>query len=68
MGFFDNLRTDANTSTTPAPARRVRDPVCGMRIQPERAAGSSAGPSGTIHFCSVNCKNRFDANPSMYGQ
>jgi len=44
----------------------VRDPVCGMTIDPERAAGSSDYGGETVYFCSKGCKAKFDADPGAY--
>jgi P-type Cu+ transporter len=40
------------------------DPICGMTVDPERAAGSSKVGDETIYFCSLGCKKRFDAAQS----
>ena len=45
---------------------KVVDPVCGMTIEPAKAAGSSPAGSGTIYFCSPRCKEKFDANAVAY--
>jgi Cu+-exporting ATPase len=44
----------------------VRDPVCGMEVDPETAAGSSTYEGVTYYFCSEACKTTFDAEPSKY--
>jgi Cu+-exporting ATPase len=44
----------------------VTDPVCGMNIDPARAAGSSEYGGATYYFCSPHCKAKFDANPTTY--
>ena len=44
----------------------VLDPVCGMTIDPAKAAGSSQYEGETIYFCSKHCKAKFDADPSVY--
>ncbi|MGH7823507.1 MAG: heavy metal-binding domain-containing protein, partial [Candidatus Binatia bacterium] len=44
----------------------VVDPVCGMTIDPARAAGSSRYGGRTIFFCSTRCKTKFDADPLGY--
>ena len=49
----------------PSPPRAI-DPVCGMAVDPESAAGRSDFEGTTYHFCSVSCKRRFDAEPSRY--
>ena len=49
-----------------ATAGQVTDPVCGMKIRPQDAAGSSEFNGHTIYFCSKGCKQAFDANPAKY--
>jgi len=44
----------------------VKDPVCGMEIDPETAAGSSEYEGVTYYFCAEACKTEFDAEPSKY--
>src|ERR1700730_117609 len=44
----------------------VRDPVCGMTVNPQRAAGSSIYQGQTYHFCSKSCVAKFEANPEKY--
>lgn len=42
------------------------DPVCGMKVDPAKAAGTSEYNGQTIYFCAKSCKAKFDANPSQY--
>jgi len=42
------------------------DPVCGMTVDPDHAAGSSTYRGQTIYFCGLHCKAKFDANPAAY--
>jgi Cu+-exporting ATPase len=42
------------------------DPVCGMKVNPERAAGRSEYMGKTYYFCNLNCKREFDADPEKY--
>ena len=49
-------------------ATTVRDPVCGMTVKPESAAGQSSYGGHTHFFCSAGCKQKFDANPTRYFQ
>lgn len=44
----------------------VIDPVCGMSVDPENAAGHSKFEGRDYYFCSVACKTQFDANPGNY--
>src|SRR5699024_4338439 len=37
------------------------DPVCGMTVDPMRAAAVSERDGKTYYFCSQSCKERFDA-------
>ncbi len=46
----------------------VKDPVCGMEIDPASAAGSSEYEGQTIYFCNLNCKQSFDAEPEKYAK
>ena len=43
-----------------------KDVVCGMQVDPAKAAGSSQYKGNTYHFCSTACKTKFDANPGNY--
>jgi Cu+-exporting ATPase len=43
-----------------------KDPVCGMQVDPAKAAGTSQYKGKTIYFCSKVCKTKFDANPGQY--
>ena len=49
-------------------AEVVKDPVCGMKVDPAKAAGQSQNQELTYSFCSVGCKNKFDLNPAHYIQ
>lgn len=44
----------------------VKDPVCGMEVTPEMAAGSSVYEGRTYFFCSRHCLEKFRAEPSAY--
>ncbi|MDQ6739693.1 MAG: YHS domain-containing protein [Actinomycetota bacterium] len=44
----------------------VTDPVCGMKIDPQKAAGQSEYQGRTYYFCSAGCKRKFDENPHQY--
>ena len=43
-----------------------KDVVCGMQVDPSKAAGSSELNGKTYYFCSKGCKTKFDANPQQY--
>ena len=42
------------------------DPVCGMTVDPERAAGSFVYRDQTYYFCSTHCLHRFRENPELF--
>ncbi len=44
----------------------VTDPVCGMRIDPSKAAGTSVFRGTTYYFCSVACTEKFNADSEAY--
>ena len=47
----------------------VRDPVCGMAVDPATARGGSAVHEGqAYHFCSSGCRAKFEADPERYLQ
>jgi YHS domain-containing protein len=45
-----------------------RDVVCGMQVDPAKAAGSSEYNGKTYYFCSKSCKTKFDANPGQFAK
>jgi len=49
----------------PAPSRAT-DPVCGMTVDPQSAAGSHEHEGVKYFFCSNNCLARFSADPARY--
>jgi P-type Cu+ transporter len=49
----------------PAP-NTVRDPVCGMYVEPAGARGSAEFQGKTYYFCSPRCVERFKAEPEKY--
>lgn len=42
------------------------DPVCGMEVDKETAAGKSEYKGQTYYFCSPGCKTAFDKDPEKY--
>ncbi len=42
------------------------DPICGMTVEPETAAGSHDHLGTTYYFCSRHCLNTFRADPANY--
>jgi len=44
----------------------MKDPVCGMNVDPASAAGTSQYQGQTVYFCSQGCKAKFDADPGEF--
>ena len=45
---------------------QVKDPVCGMTIDPSKAVGTAEYSGQTYHFCGSKCLERFKADPARY--
>jgi len=48
------------------PASGVKDPVCGMAVDPARAAGQFHYADATYFFCATSCLEKFRADPTKY--
>ena len=47
------------------PPGKDKDPVCGMMV--ETAAAKTSVHAGRLyHFCSTNCRERFEESPASY--
>ena len=46
--------------------KMFKDPVCGMDVDPQTAAGKSEYKGQTYYFCSPGCKASFDKDPEKY--
>lgn len=44
----------------------VKDPVCGMSVNPDAAAGSTEYKGQMYYFCSEHCQHRFQNSPDQY--
>src|SRR5215467_2951768 len=44
----------------------VLDPVCGMYVMPEKAAGHVRHDGRDYYFCSKHCELKFSSNPEEY--
>ena len=51
--------------TAAKPAIEI-DPVCGMKVNPEKAAASTEHAGRVWHFCGQGCFQKFQANPLQY--
>ena len=46
----------------------ARDPVCGMTVDPAKAAAHAEHKGETYYFCAKGCAQKFSANPEKYLQ
>jgi len=46
----------------------VRDPVCNMEVNEQNSAAQSKYQGQTYHFCSEECKEKFDKAPDQYAR
>jgi uncharacterized protein len=54
-------------SRKPEPgAKLVRDPVCGMSVDPATAPERAQHMGTTHYFCSAACRSKFEADPARY--
>ena len=44
----------------------VRDPVCGMMIEPQDAVSEQEFEGNTYYFCNHSCTQKFAADPKSY--
>ena len=49
-----------------SPAFRAKDPVCGMSVDPAKAAGHIEHAGVTYHFCATSCLEKFKVDPAKY--
>ena len=60
---------DALSKSAPSQDRvgpTVKDPVCGMHVDPLTAAGSYEHGGQNYFFCSPHCLSKFRADPAKY--
>jgi YHS domain-containing protein len=46
--------------------QQVRDPVCGMSVDPSTAAARVTHGSKEYYFCSQQCRGAFQSDPARY--
>jgi Cu+-exporting ATPase len=44
----------------------VKDPVCGMDVDPEKTPHHAEHEGASFHFCSAKCREKFVADPTRY--
>lgn len=58
--------TDHDAAPSAGAGATVRDPVCGMTIDPDTAAGHETHDGADYSFCSDACREDFLADPARY--
>ncbi len=48
------------------PSVKVKDPVCGMDVDPANAKAKANYQGKTFHFCCSGCATKFQTNPEKY--
>ncbi|MFB9619717.1 heavy metal translocating P-type ATPase [Brooklawnia cerclae] len=67
MNLFSHHHGDAHAAHAhDEGATRVVDPVCGMSIDPAKAAAAREYDGNTVYFCSQGCAKAFDEDPAKY--
>lgn len=46
--------------------KTVKDPVCGMKVDPAKTDAHAGHANRTYYFCSQNCADLFKANPARF--
>lgn len=44
----------------------AKDPVCGMKVEGNKAAATATYKGTTYYFCSTGCKTTFENKPEKY--
>ena len=60
------MTEDQHNRPVHAASAEVLDPVCGMTISPEDAAGTHKHRGTLYHFCNPGCLEKFKADPERY--
>ena len=62
----DPERFLAPKSPEPAAKESLRDPVCGMKVDPATAKHKAEHGGQPYYFCSAGCQAKFSADPARY--
>ena len=58
---MEHTQTDHDPEQGPPAGSRVKDPVCGMMVDPGKSAHHADHAGTTHHFCSAGCRGKFAA-------
>ncbi|MEO7351208.1 MAG: YHS domain-containing protein, partial [Marmoricola sp.] len=59
---MSHVHEDHNFTASPV----VKDPVCGMDVDPSSSEHHVERDGAAYHFCSAHCQARFEADPAQY--
>jgi Cu+-exporting ATPase len=60
------MTVKAYIDAPPTPASSVKDPVCGMTVDPSKTPHHAEHAGEAFHFCSAGCLGKFKADPNRY--
>jgi Cu+-exporting ATPase len=62
----DSEAPPASTPAPPPPKKLAKDLVCGMSVDPAKAASTAEYDGKLYHFCSRGCAGKFRKDPARY--
>ncbi len=48
------------------PGGDIKDPVCGMSVDPKSASAAAVRGGSTYYFCSTSCRDKFERAPEKF--
>jgi YHS domain-containing protein len=66
MQAFPGFRSRPVSLEQPGPSRRIKDPVCGMELEPWQDGFKLTVAAGTFHFCASECRQAFLLFPGRF--
>jgi P-type Cu+ transporter len=66
MNTHHDAHQHGNCAHATAAAELVKDPVCGMTVDPQTAKHRAAHAGQDYFFCAAGCRQKFEADPARY--
>ena len=66
MSDLQSKESHVKSATRDSGPNAVKDPVCGMTIEPAAAHAQEVHAGKTFYFCSLRCLEKFRAEPEKY--
>ncbi len=63
---MEQLDSNAHHQSVSETGQAVKDPVCGMQVEPEKTEYRNVHQEVTYFFCSRDCQEKFRQNPDTY--